>query len=146
MGVCATTSETETRVRAPTFWSSGTSNGRRSRRNNRRYSDKVDAKLLKQKVDELGIKVPGVLGAWGYYHAGENRDLVGSGDEVRRKSIEYAKKSLDQASVFGAKFFEVCAGQPGIPQLPWPVEPIDPAFSIWCLTSRPSSGLERLYS
>ena len=23
---------------------------------------------------------------------------------------------------------------------------IKPAFSIWCLTSRPSSGLERLYS
>ena len=89
------------------------------------YSDKVDAKLLKQKVDELGLEVPGVLGAWGYYHAGENRDLVGSGDEVRRKAIEYSKKSLDQASVFGAKFFEVCAGQPGIPQLPWPVEPVD---------------------
>ena len=34
------------------------------------YSDKVDAKLLKQKVDELGLEVPGVLGAWGYYHAG----------------------------------------------------------------------------
>ena len=23
---------------------------------------------------------------------------------------------------------------------------LKPAFSIWCLTSRPSSGLERLYS
>ena len=26
------------------------------------------------------------------------------------------------------------------------VKHIKPAFSIWCLTSRPSSGLERLYS
>ena len=25
-------------------------------------------------------------------------------------------------------------------------EAIEPAFSIWCLTSRPSSSLERLYS
>lgn len=89
------------------------------------YAESIDVKALKAVVDEIGIEVPEVLGAWGYYHAGGNRDLVGSGDEVSRNAIEYAKKSLDQASELGAQFFEVCAAQPGIAQLPWPNEPID---------------------
>ena len=86
--------------------------------------ERVNARELRSIVDSLGLQVPEVLGAWAYFHAGENRDLAGPDEEVRRRGIQYAKKSIDLAVELGAQFFEVCAAQPPVPQVPFPELPI----------------------
>ena len=86
--------------------------------------EKADPAKLRKIADSLELKIPEVLGAWAYFHAGENRDLAGEDEEARRRGIEYAKKGIDFASALGASFFEVCAAQPPIPQIPFPHLPI----------------------
>ena len=39
---------------------------------------RLNASVFRKIVEELGLKVPEVLGAWAYFHAGENRDLAGA--------------------------------------------------------------------
>ena len=75
-------------------------------------------------VQSVGLRVPEVLGAWAYFHAGEDRDLSGANEEARRRGIEYAKRTIDLAAELGAQFFQVCAPQPPVPQLPFPELPI----------------------
>jgi sugar phosphate isomerase/epimerase len=82
------------------------------------------AKSLKPMTDSLGLMVPEVLGAWAYFHAGENRDLAGLDEGARRTGIDYAKKAIDLAAELGAQFFQVCAAQPPVPQVPFPEAPI----------------------
>ena len=85
---------------------------------------RVDPKILKPITDSLGLKVPEVLGAWAYFHAGENRDLAGLDEDARRTGIDYAKRAIDLAAELGAQFFQVCAAQPPVPQVPFPEAPI----------------------
>ena len=87
--------------------------------------ERMNAKELRRIVDSIGLKVPEVLGAWAYHHAGENRDLASPDEGVRRKGIQYAKKTIDLAAELGAQFFEVCAAQPPVPQIPFPELPIE---------------------
>ncbi|MBI3466299.1 MAG: sugar phosphate isomerase/epimerase [Planctomycetes bacterium] len=85
---------------------------------------RLNARLVRQIVDELGLKVPEVLGAWAYFHAGENRDLAGADEQARQRGVEYSKRAIDLAVELGAQFFEICAAQPPVPQVPFPELPI----------------------
>lgn len=73
---------------------------------------RVDPKTLKPIADSLGLQVPEVLGAWAYFHAGENRDLAGLDEAARRTGIDYATRAIDLAAELGAQYFQVCAAQP----------------------------------
>jgi len=86
--------------------------------------DRINAKELRHIVDSLGLEVPELLGAWAYFHAGENRDLAGADEEARRRGILYSKKSINLAVEMGAQFFELCAAQPPVPEVPFPKLPI----------------------
>lgn len=79
---------------------------------------------MRQLVDSLGLQVPSVLGAWAYYHAGEDRDLARGDAAATRRGIDYAKRALDLSAELGAQFFEICSAQPAIPQIPFPNLPI----------------------
>jgi len=85
---------------------------------------RMDGQALRQMVDEIGLEVPELLGAWAYFHGGEDRDLAGSDEDARQRGIRYAKATLDLAEEIGARFFEICAAQPPAPQLPFPKLPI----------------------
>jgi sugar phosphate isomerase/epimerase len=85
---------------------------------------RMDAQAMRQIVDSLGLEVPELLGAWAYFHAGENRDLAGSDEEARRTGIEYSKRTIDLAVALGAQFFQICAAQPPVYQFPFPELPI----------------------
>lgn len=84
----------------------------------------MDPKTLKPIADSLGLQVPEVLGAWAYFHAGENRDLAGLDEAARRTGIDYATRAIDLAAELGAQYFQVCAAQPPVPQVPFPEAPI----------------------
>lgn len=85
---------------------------------------RMDGKALRQIVDDVGLEVPELLGAWAYFHGGEDRDLAGGNEETRRRGITYAKQTIDLAAEMGAQFFEICAAQPPAPELPFPKLPI----------------------
>ncbi len=80
----------------------------------------IQAGELRRMADSQELEIPEVLGAWAYYHSGENRDLAGGDAEVRSRGIQYAKDSIELAVELGARYFEVCAAQPPIPQIPYP--------------------------
>ena len=87
--------------------------------------ERMNAKELRRIVDSVGLEVPEVLGAWAYHHAGESRDLASPDEKVRKRGIQYAKKTIDLAVELGAQFFEICAAQPPVPQIPFPELPIE---------------------
>lgn len=86
--------------------------------------ENVNAKELRQIADTVGLNLPEVLGAWAYFHGGEDRDLAGEDEEARKRGIRYAKRTIALAVELGAQFFEICAPQPPIPQIPFPKIPI----------------------
>jgi D-psicose/D-tagatose/L-ribulose 3-epimerase len=85
---------------------------------------RLDPATMRPLLDDLGLEVPEIAGAWAFHHAGEDRNLASPEPEVRRRGVEYAKKCVDLAAEFGAPFFNVCGSQFPIPQLPFPDEPI----------------------
>jgi sugar phosphate isomerase/epimerase len=86
--------------------------------------ERIDPPEIRSIADSLGLDLPEVLGAWAYHHGGENRDLAGTDEEARQRGIEYAKRSIDLTVRLGARYFEICASQPPIPQVPFPVTAI----------------------
>ncbi len=65
--------------------------------------DRIDPELFRRVTDRargLGLRLPGLVGAWGVWHAGEERDLVSSDEDVRAYAVSYAKRSIDLASDF----------------------------------------------
>ena len=87
--------------------------------------DTMDGAEWRKRVEAVGLHVPEVLAAWGYYHAGEERNLASTNGEDRQRAVQYAKDTADLAVDAGARYIGLCAAQPAVPQLPWPVEPID---------------------
>ena len=85
---------------------------------------RVNAVELRRVVSEVGLEVPEVLCAWAYFHAGENRDLTGEDKEARDNGIRYVKETINLAAEVGARFINVCAPQPPVPQVPFPRLPI----------------------
>ena len=57
--------------------------------------NRMDGKALRQIVDSVGLDVPELLGAWAYFHGGEDRDLAGGDEEARGRGIAYAKRTID---------------------------------------------------
>ncbi|AWT60334.1 MAG: hypothetical protein CMN58_06140 [Solibacterales bacterium] len=86
--------------------------------------DRADPKKLRELVDSLGLEVPEVLGAWAYFHGGEDRDLAGNNEAARRRGINYARKAIDYAAKLDATFFQICAAQPPVYEVPFPKLPI----------------------
>ena len=87
--------------------------------------EKMDGKEWRKMVEDAGLVVPEVLAAWGYYHAGEERNLASTDSAKRQKAVQYAKNTVDLAADAGASYIELCVAQPAVPELPWPVEPIE---------------------
>jgi D-psicose/D-tagatose/L-ribulose 3-epimerase len=85
---------------------------------------RMDGKKWRKMVKDVGLDVPELLGAWGYYHAGEERNLASPDQAKRGYAVQYAKDTVDLAAEIGARFVELCAAQPAIPQLPYPDESI----------------------
>lgn len=88
--------------------------------------DRVELKKLREIADiarSLDLKIPAILGAWAAWHAGEERDLASSDDEVRMKAVNYAKKCIDKAAELGAEVFEICVA-PGVNTYPVSKVPI----------------------
>ncbi len=86
--------------------------------------ERIQSTELRRIGESLELEIPEVLGAWAYYHSGENRDLAGGDAEVRSRGIQYAKDSIELAVELGARYFQVCAAQPPIPQIPFPDQSI----------------------
>lgn len=86
---------------------------------------KADPKELRKRTDAVGLKVPEVLGAWAYFHGGEDRDFAGGNPDARKRGVTYAKKTLDYAAELGAQYFEICAPQPPIYEYGFPKLPIE---------------------
>ena len=85
---------------------------------------RVDARVWRRRIEQAGLEVPEVLAAWGYYHAGEERNLASSDPVTRARAVQYANATVDLAADLGASFTELCAAQPAVPQLPFPIEPV----------------------
>ncbi len=85
---------------------------------------RMDGAEWRDRVAAAGLVVPEILGAWGYYHAGEERLLASPDETVRKRAVDYALATVDLAVDIGAQYMELCAAQPAVPQLPFPVEPI----------------------
>ena len=87
--------------------------------------ERVDAESLRQTVEDLGLVVPEVTGAWawGYYGPGGDRNLAGPDEEARVMGVAYSKRLIDLAVALGAQFFPACPTQRPIYELPWPKVP-----------------------
>jgi sugar phosphate isomerase/epimerase len=85
---------------------------------------RMDGSEWRKMTEDAGLEVPELLGAWGYYHAGEERLLASPVPEKRGHAVQYAKDTVDLAAEIGASFVELCAAQPAIPQLPFPEDDI----------------------
>ena len=85
---------------------------------------RMDGSEWRKMTEDAGLEVPELLGAWGYYHAGEERNLSSPLPEKRGHAVQYAKDTVDLAAEIGASFVELCAAQPAIPQLPFPEDDI----------------------
>ena len=85
---------------------------------------KLDVDKFRRLLDSTGLEVNEILGAWAYHHAGESRDLAGDDVEARQRGIDYGKACVDLASALGAKYYQICASQTPVPQIPFPKLPM----------------------
>lgn len=85
---------------------------------------RMDGSEWRKMTEDAGLEVPELLGAWGYYHAGKERNLASPDQAQRGDAVQYAKDTVDLAAEIGATFVQLCAAQPAVPQLPYPEEDI----------------------
>ena len=85
---------------------------------------KLDVDKFRRLLDSTGLEVNEILGAWAYHHAGESRDLAGDDEEARQRGIDYGKACIDLASALGATYYQICASQTPVPQIPFPKLPM----------------------
>ncbi len=87
--------------------------------------ERVDASLLRGLVEEIGLVVPEVSGAWAwaYYGPGGDRNLAGPDEQARVRGVECSKRLIDLAVELGAKMLPACPTQPPVYDLPWPKVP-----------------------
>ncbi len=84
----------------------------------------IKAESIRPILASLGLEVPEIMGTWGYVHSREDRDLTSTDEQARQRGIEYSTAAIDLAVELGAKFFNICASQPPVPQVPFPETPI----------------------
>ncbi len=83
-------------------------------------------------VKSLGLNVHAFLGAWGGWHAGEERDLASDQEDVRAYAVGYGKECVDLTAEIGAPVFEICAapGQCSYPAGKTPVKVLEANFAM----------------
>lgn len=84
----------------------------------------VKVETVRPIVEAVGLEVPEVMGEWGFVHSGEDRDLTSLDQGVRQRGIDYSLTAIDLAVELKAEFFNICAAQPPVPQVPFPETPI----------------------
>src|SRR3990172_4145374 len=67
------------------------------------------AREIRKIADSLGLAVPAIVGAWAFWHGGEERDLCSRKEESRKRGIAYAKRCIDLAEETGVRILEICA-------------------------------------
>ena len=87
--------------------------------------DKLHPREMRQIADDIGLEIPEVLGAWAYFHAGEDRNLAAGDVAARQRGLDYARRALDLTAEVGACYFEICAAQPPIYEVPFPKRPVE---------------------
>jgi sugar phosphate isomerase/epimerase len=73
--------------------------------------DRTDRRRFDEVVDiaqSVGLQVAGLLGAWGVWHAGEERDLASGNEEARAYAVSYTHKCIDLSASVGGPVFEIC--------------------------------------
>ena len=85
---------------------------------------RLEVDKFRRLLDSTGLEVNEILGAWAYHHAGENRDMAGDDAEARRRGVDYGKACIDLASDLGATYYQICASQTPVPQIPFPKLPL----------------------
>jgi sugar phosphate isomerase/epimerase len=89
--------------------------------------DRIDPRRFEEVTklaQSLGLKIPALVGAWGGWHAGEDRDLAASDEGVRTHAVSYAKKCIDQAAGMGSPVYEIALA-PRNPSYPFPSVPLE---------------------
>src|SRR5258708_19017975 len=89
--------------------------------------DRIAPALVTEVVEtahSLGLEIAGVVGAWGAWHAGEERDLASSDEAVTAHAVSYAKKCIDLCASLGSPVFLICAA-PARSQYPVSSVPYD---------------------
>jgi sugar phosphate isomerase/epimerase len=74
--------------------------------------DRIEARRFEQVVaiaESFGLKISGLLGAWGTWHSLEERDLASTDEQVRQHAVTYARKCVDLSATVGGPVFEICA-------------------------------------
>jgi D-psicose/D-tagatose/L-ribulose 3-epimerase len=87
--------------------------------------ERFDAESLRWIVEDLGLVVPEVTGAWAwaYYGPGGDRNLAGPDKEAIVRGVEHSKRLIDLAVALGATLFPACPTQAPVYELPWPKVP-----------------------
>jgi len=89
--------------------------------------DKIPSKKFQEvcgMAASLGLKIPAVVGAWGGWHAGEDRNLGSNDESVRQHALNYANKCIDLAAGLGGPVLEICCC-PFRPEYPMSSEPLE---------------------
>ena len=89
--------------------------------------DRIDPQrfeIMRETAASVGLRIAGLVGAWGGWHAGEERDLASTDDVARAHAVSYAKKCVDLSADVGGPVFEICAA-PLHPEYPTSSIPID---------------------
>lgn len=69
----------------------------------------LDAREIHRIARSQGLTTPAIVGAWGYWHGGEERDLCSEDPAVRKRGIAYGKECVDLAEELDAPVLEICA-------------------------------------
>ena len=87
--------------------------------------ERLQSAEMRRIADDIDLEIPEVLGAWAYFHAGEDRNLAGGDPAARQRGLDYARRALDLTAEAGARYFEICAAQPPVYEVPFPKQPVE---------------------
>ena len=72
--------------------------------------DRIESRDFHNMVDMargMGLEIAELLGAWGSWHALEQRDLTSSDDAARRYAVDYVKSCIDLSASIGGPVFQL---------------------------------------
>ena len=61
--------------------------------------ERLQSAEMRRIADDIDLEIPEVLGAWAYFHAGEDRNLAGGDPAARQRGLDYARRALDLTAV-----------------------------------------------
>lgn len=65
--------------------------------------ERLQPKEMRQMAESIGLKTPEVLGAWAYFHGGEDHNMAGGDEAARQRGLDYAKRALDLTAQLGTQ-------------------------------------------